>query len=319
MSGVPASLPTTVIAGYLGAGKTTLVNHLLRNADGLRIAVLVNEFGELPIDADLIESSDGNVIDIAGGCICCSYGSDLMAAMMDLAERTPRPEHVLIETSGVAMPGPVAASLSLLPDYTLDGIVVLADAETVRRHGSDHYLADTIYRQLADADLVLLNKMDLVSEADAAETEAWIAERAPHARIVPTRDARLPLTVLLGSRLETGSSRAATLDLGSREHVAYDTQAFTIDAQCDADALASALTDPALGILRAKGFVSSANGRRVAIQIVGGRHQISPAPGDTTARDGLIVIGLKGRIDLATVAARIAEATGVTPPSPSAV
>ena len=99
------TIPVTLIGGYLGAGKTTLVNHLLRNADGRRLAVLVNEFGALPIDADLIVARDGNLISISGGCICCSFGSDLLAALIELKGRGDAIDHLLIETSGVALAG----------------------------------------------------------------------------------------------------------------------------------------------------------------------------------------------------------------------
>ncbi|MCG6953324.1 MAG: GTP-binding protein, partial [Betaproteobacteria bacterium] len=121
---MPASehppLPVTVIGGYLGAGKTTLVNHLLRHAGGKRLAVLVNDFGELPIDADLIESQNDAVISLAGGCLCCSFGSDLLGAVNSLTRRVPRPDQLLIEASGVALPDAIAASLSLLREVALD-------------------------------------------------------------------------------------------------------------------------------------------------------------------------------------------------------
>ena len=164
------TLPVTIIGGYLGAGKTTLVNHLLRNADGKRLAVLVNEFGELPIDEDLIEAQDDTMISIAGGCVCCSYGNDLTLAMMDLAKLQPRPDHVLLEASGVALPGAIAASISLLQGFQIDGVVVLADAETIRQQAEDTYVGDTIERQLHDADLVVLSKADLVDEAQNKTT-----------------------------------------------------------------------------------------------------------------------------------------------------
>ena len=106
--------PVTIIGGYLGAGKTTLVNHLLRNAQGRRLAILVNEFGELPIDADLIEARDDDIISLSGGCVCCSYGNDLIMAMMDMARMEPRPDHIVLEASGVALPAAIASSLSLL-------------------------------------------------------------------------------------------------------------------------------------------------------------------------------------------------------------
>jgi G3E family GTPase len=313
-----SATPVTVIAGYLGAGKTTLVNRLLRHADGLRIAVLVNEFGELPIDADLIESTDGNVVAIAGGCICCSYGSDLMAAMMELAKVSPRPEHVLIETSGVALPGPVAASLTLLADYALDGTVVLADAETVLRQGHDRYLADTITRQLADADFVILNKADLVDAEALVTTEAWVRSMAPRASIVATRNAAVPMDVIVGTRL--APQRGRGLNLGGPAATAFDTQAFAVSAPCDPTALATALGDPALGILRAKGFVRDLDGRRMTIQIVGTRREVSPAsPGvaDHDTGDGLVAIGLKGRIDLDAIAAIVAAAQIAATPPPS--
>ena len=120
----------------------------MRNANGRKLAVLVNEFGELPIDADLIEADDGDMISIAGGCICCSYGSDLVGALMELPERMPNMDGMLIEASGVALPGGIVSALSLLPDYDRASVFVLADAETVRERGEDKYLADTVIRQL---------------------------------------------------------------------------------------------------------------------------------------------------------------------------
>lgn len=206
MSGVPATtkvppIPVTVIGGYLGAGKTTLVNHLLRHANGLKLAVMVNDFGALPIDRDLIESQDGNVIGIAGGCVCCSYGSELVDALIDMQARTPRPDAMIIETSGVALPGPVAGAVTLVAGYEVDGIVVLADAETVRERGADRYLADTIERQLSDANLVVLNKVDLVDAVALAETRKWIAAKAPQARSIETSQAQLSPEVVIGGGL----------------------------------------------------------------------------------------------------------------------
>ena len=125
-------LPAIVIGGWLGAGKTTLVNRLLRDPGGRRIAVMVNDFGDIGIDADLIVSQDDQVMNLAGGCVCCAVGSDLVEALMALPGRTPAFDLVLIETSGVALPGAVARSVRLVPGIEVDGVVVLADAETVR-------------------------------------------------------------------------------------------------------------------------------------------------------------------------------------------
>ena len=171
-------LPVTIISGYLGAGKTTLVNHLLRHNGGRRIAVAVNEFGALPIDSDLIEGADGNVLTLAGGCICCTFGSDLVAGLLDLAQRAGSIDHILIEASGVALPGAIAQSLSLVAGLALDAIVVIADAETVCARAADIYMGDTITRQLADADLVIVNKTDLITTADLGTLLGWLPPRA---------------------------------------------------------------------------------------------------------------------------------------------
>ena len=148
-------LAVTIVGGYLGAGKTTLVNHLLRHANGRRLAILVNEFGALPIDEDLIDTKSEDLISIAGGCVCCSFGSDLTAALIRLSERLPKPDHIIIESSGVAMPGAIAANIGLMEQYLLAGIVVLADSETILNHATDEFIGDTIIRQLNDADLIL--------------------------------------------------------------------------------------------------------------------------------------------------------------------
>ena len=135
-------LPTVVIGGYLGAGKTTLVNHLLRTAAGRRIAVLVNDFGEIAIDAELILGAEGGVLSLAGGCVCCTIGEDLVGALETLLTREPRPDLLLIATSGVGMPGAVAQTAGLMADLLVEGVVVLMDAETVSSAAADRYVGD---------------------------------------------------------------------------------------------------------------------------------------------------------------------------------
>jgi G3E family GTPase len=302
------SVPVTLIGGYLGAGKTTLVNHLLRNAGGRRLAVLVNEFGELPIDADLIEARDGNLISISGGCICCSFGSDLVGALIDLKERRAAIDHLLIETSGVALPQSIVQSLTLLQGLMIDGVIILADAETIMERADDRYMGDTVRKQLAHADIILLNKSDLVSSEELDATSRWLAETVPGCRILPVRRAEVPLEVVVGQHAQQPPEKIRMPPLRHQTN-AYETLAIEIDTPCDPEQLADGLTDSALGLLRAKGFVRRSDGTLATLQIVGRRWQTGTAPIGIDGPSRIVCIGLKTSIDKAAIEAAIARAS----------
>ena len=261
----------TVIGGYLGSGKTTLINHLLRNADGRRLALLVNEFGELPIDGDLIEAIEGEVINVVGGCICCSYGDDLVTGLLDIGTVEPRVDHILIEASGVALPGSVAEIVQILDGFSLNGVVVMADAETLLHLAEDSYLSDTIARQFTDADIVILNKVDLVADNSRAATLRWLEKQYPDARIIETSGANLAPAIVFGipqdsdRRLSDGSVSHASL---------FSSIAMELEIVTDVERFAEALTSPALGLIRVKGFVKTADGAVKALQTVGRRWEL---------------------------------------------
>ena len=294
-------LPVTVVGGYLGAGKTTLVNSLLRQANGRRLAVMVNEFGALPIDASLVEAADERIVSLTGGCVCCSYGEDLVSSLAMLAALEPRPEHVLLEASGVAFPGAIAGTVGLLAGFALDGAVVLADAETVRGRAADRYISSTVRRQLAEADLILLNKCDLAGDADAVE--AWLGEAAPEARVLRTMRAEAPIDIVLGTH--SGRSPGAAGG-GPFDHTGgYVAATLDPPAGAEPEALARILADPAHRLLRAKGFMRRPGGEMAAIQTVGSRWTVSDAPAD--APSGLICIGLEGQADLAALRRAVSD------------
>jgi len=291
------NLPVTIIGGYLGAGKTTLVNYLLRNAGGLRLAVLVNEFGTLPIDEHLIEARDGRMVSVVGGCVCCAYGDDMAAAMMDLRRLAPRPDHVVIEASGVALPASVAGTVSLLQGFSVDGIVVLVDAETVQGNAAHKYMGDTVTRQLAQADLVVLNKTDLV--ADPAAVTGFVQGHTS-APIVPATGGEVPSAVLLRAFPNptlTGPAHVVSV---------YRTLSIPADTPMDPRATAAVLASADLGILRAKGFVQDAAGRCHAIQCVARRASVMPAAPDASL--GLVAIGLGDTFDAPKIRAALAMA-----------
>jgi len=299
-------LPVAIVGGYLGAGKTTLVNAMLRRADGRRLAIMVNEFGALPIDSSLIEAADDRIVTLTGGCVCCSYGEDMVSSLAMLAALDPRPDHVLLEASGVAFPGAIAGTVGLLADFVLDGIVVLADAETVQRRAADRYVGSTVRRQLAQADLILLNKCDLAADPDAVE--AWLGEAAPDVRVARATMAEVPIDIVLGAR----GGGLATPGGGALDHTG-NYVSITLDppAAADPDALARLLADPANRLLRAKGFVRRPDGTMAALQVVGNRWTVSEAPADAPA--GLVCIGMKGQADPAAIRRAVREAEAGTP------
>jgi len=346
---VPDAAPrVTVLGGYLGAGKTTLLNHLLRNAGGRRIAVLVNDFGDIGIDAALIEARAEDVLELAGGCICCSFGSDLVGCLRDLARRTPAPDHVLIETSGVAMPGPVAQAVGLVPGLALDGTIVVIDVETVRRQAADRYVGDTILAQLRQADLVIANKLDLVTADEKRTLHAWLAQEAALARVVEAVRARAPVELVLGpalrddgapmapaARAARRSSFAATdgrwrsLNADSRA-TAFASVSYRLEAPLDVRRVAEGLADPARGVLRAKGLLRDSGGTTITLQLVGARIELQQAralraasaphePSASQAAHGvqepleggvLVCIGQRDRLDRDGIAALLGGASG---------
>jgi len=283
-------IPVTVIGGYLGAGKTTLVNQLLRHADGMRLAILVNEFGALPIDEDLIEAQSDDLISIAGGCVCCTFGSDLTAALMDLTLRDPCPDHILIESSGVAMPGAIGANIGLLEAFRLAGIVVLADSDNIRAQAADDYLGDTVLRQLSDADLVIQTKSDLVTPAIAGEIADWLGTQCPGAAVIRADNGQVPRDVVLGLATTAGKGAPA-----AHADAAFDSAVFAVDGQSDAAQLADALVTGDFGIVRAKGFVTDQTGRSMLVQIVGKRIEIRPFDRPMPAE--MVCIGPRGSFD----------------------
>ncbi|WP_158967718.1 CobW family GTP-binding protein [Chachezhania sediminis] len=284
------ALPVTVIGGYLGAGKTTLVNQLLRHS-GLRLAVMVNEFGALPIDRDLIEAEDDALISISGGCVCCEFGDDLAGALLQVAGMDPRPDHILLESSGVAIPGSILTTLLFLDGLRGDGVVVVADAAEIRNTAANTYLADTIQRQLDDADILVLNKTDLVSEAELAEVTGWVRSHTKGTRIVPAVHGAVPHDVLLGS---VPLPRRGHKVSGHAEAL-FRSRVLQPDGPVDPVALARALAEGDLGLVRAKGYVARPGGGLSLIQVVGARWTVEDATDDH--QTGVVCIGLKATFD----------------------
>ncbi len=193
----PPGLPVTIITGFLGSGKTTLLNHILTNQQGLKTAVLVNEFGEIGIDNELIISTDQDMVELSNGCICCTINNELADAVYRVLERQDQLDYLVVETTGIADPLPVALTFlgTELRDLTrLDSIVTVVDSANF---SLDLFNSEAAYSQIAYGDIILLNKIDLVDEADADRIEVKIRDIKPDARILRTVNSQVSLPLIL--------------------------------------------------------------------------------------------------------------------------
>ncbi len=333
--------PVTVITGFLGAGKTTLIRHLMANPQGKRLAVLVNEFGTAGVDGEILQScADANcpaenIVELANGCICCTVAEDFIPTIEALMALPQRPDHILIETSGLALPKPLLKAFdwpAIRSRITVDGVIALADAEAVaagrfapdvaaveaQRAADDSLdhetpLSEVFEDQIACADIVLLSKADLAGADGLAAARAVIAAEAP--RKLPI----LPLTEgVIDPRVVLGLGAAAEDDLAARpshhdgaedhEHDDFNSLVVDLGEVADPDALEAAIQRLARerNVLRVKGHVAVAGKpMRLLVQAVGARlrTQYDRPWGDDPRRSQLVVIGEHDDIDEAAIRA----------------
>ena len=342
-----AKLPVTVITGFLGSGKTTLVRHLMQNPGGRRLAVVVNEFGDVGVDGEILKSCAipdcpaENIMELANGCICCTVADDFIPTIEALMALDPRPDHILIETSGLALPKPLLKAFDW-PDIrskiTVDGVIALADAEAVAAgrfapdvarvdaqrladDSIDHEtpLSEVFEDQISCADIILLTKPDLAGPEGVAKAKEVIASEAPRPLpVVEVAEGVVDPRVILGLEAAAEDDMDARPshhdDHDDHEHDDFDSVVIDIPELADPADLVSRIEDLAnsQNILRVKGYASVAGKpMRLLVQAVGARvrHQYDrPWKPDEARRGRLVVIAEHDDVNVDSIRAVLAPA-----------
>jgi cobalamin biosynthesis protein CobW len=333
MSATLARVPCTIVTGFLGSGKTTLIRHVLANANGRRLAVIVNEFGDVGIDGDILKGCgdaacpEENIVELANGCLCCTVADEFVPALDQILARKPAVEHIVIETSGLALPKPLVQAFhwpAIKSRVTVDGVVAVVDgaaladgqvsadlqalsrqrqADTALDH--DDPIEEVFEDQIACADLVVLNKRDLLDALGIGKAMAAIQGALPRAvRIVTVAEGKVDPAALLGLGVGTEDDienrKTHHDDELDHDHDDFDSFVVALPEIGDPAAMAKRVASvaEAHNVLRMKGFLAvSGKPMRLLVQAVGPRvgHYYDRPWGASEARAGnLVVIGLKG-------------------------
>lgn len=332
-SNMNAKIPVTVITGFLGAGKTSLIRHMLENANGRKLALIINEFGDLGIDGDILKGcgdetcTEDDVLELTNGCICCTVADDFIPTLEILLGREDRPDHIIIETSGLALPKPLVKAFQwpeVRSRTTVDGVITVVDGPAVKAGlfaddpelikkqreadpSLDHEnpLEEVFSDQLACADMVIVSKSDMLDEADLKDVMALINRQArTSVEAIPAVHGRLDPGVILGLGAavedDVDARPSCHDDEEEHEHDDFDTFTLTVASALEPSAIVERvkLALGEMGVLRIKG-VAEIEGKpaRLVIQGVGERvdhYYDRPWDAGETRASQLVVIGLKG-------------------------
>ena len=291
-------IPITVISGYLGAGKTTIINQLLTGSHGRRIAVLVNDFGSVNVDSALIESEGEDAISLANGCVCCSITDDLGTALQAQADREEPPELIVLEASGVADPVRIACHAGNWPGFELNAVITLVDVETIAMRMSDKFVGQLVKSQIKAGNLIVLTKTDLISVEDLAVVSDKIKKIVPGTRLLEASSGLFDPLILIGlNSVNESDQYNQESESVAQMHTAY-WQPFMPITSSEMERRLDRLPET---IHRVKGFFTDADtGLLMLVQKVGARCEITRS--DEENLSGLVLIGVGGTVGLQTAA-----------------
>jgi G3E family GTPase len=317
-------VPMTILTGFLGAGKTTLLNRILTGDHGLRVGVLVNDFGSINIDAELVVGVDNNMISLSNGCVCCQIRDDLIESVDALLARPERIQYILLEASGVADPSGIFATFTdanLRDRIRLDSVICVVDADQVFAHPEYPPLMQLKLHQVGFSDILILNKVDLAGLEQVAKVRAWLDEHFNRLRIVETNFCAVPYEILLGvgrfdpsrAGLHSPGAEHSCTDAschaeghrhnhdGQDHSKVFSTWSYQSNQPLALEALRESLRKLPGNVYRAKGVIYSVDApkRRAVLQVVGRRVDISIQEewGQRAPRTQIVAIGAAGSLD----------------------